>query len=591
MPLAQTLKLALRFSLREMRGGLSGFLIFLACIALGVAAIGGVNSVARSITAGVANAGPGAARRRYALRAQPARGDAGGARLPRRPRRGVATAPACARWRGWRTVPTRRWSRSRRSTTPIRSMARWRPSRRCRSEDLFGERDGVFGAAAPDLLFERLGLKLGDRIKLGSATFELRARLVTEPDAISDGFGFAPRLMISTGRACARPAWSSPAAWSSMPTRSACPPAPSEARIADIRDAGRRRISRRPAGRSARAATRRRRCPSNIERFSQFLTLVGLTALVVGGVGVANAVRAYLDGKRGVIATFKSLGASGGFVFAVYLVQILIIAGDRHRARPGARRADAVRGERRAVVGHSGAGAKAASIPARWRMAALFGLLVTLAFALLPLGRARDVPATALFREMGFGGRGLPRLAYVAAALGIALLLAALAIWFSGDRRIAAIFVGATIVRLPRAARRRHRWCNGWRAAQPARALDGAAARHRQHPSARRADAIGRAVARARPDAAGDAGADRRQSAPADLPAACRSGRRTSSSSTSRAAMSTRFADAGRQAGAGGQAGRGADAARPHHGAERRRRRRRSRCRRRAPGCCAATAA
>ena len=72
---------------------------------------------------------------------------------------------------------------------------------------------------------------------------------------------------------------------------------------------------------------------SNIERFSQFLTLVGLTALVVGGVGVANAVRAYLDGKRGVIATFKSLGASGGFVFTVYLVQILIIAGARHRDR------------------------------------------------------------------------------------------------------------------------------------------------------------------------------------------------------------------------------------------------------------------
>src|SRR5947208_15318807 len=53
--LPRTLRLAVRFSLREMRGGLSGFLIFLACIALGVAAIGGVNSVARSITAGVAN--------------------------------------------------------------------------------------------------------------------------------------------------------------------------------------------------------------------------------------------------------------------------------------------------------------------------------------------------------------------------------------------------------------------------------------------------------------------------------------------------------------------------------------------------------
>src|SRR5690606_29140773 len=65
---------------------------------------------------------------------------------------------------------------------------------------------------------------------------------------------------------------------------------------------------------------------SNIERFAQFLTLVGLTALVVGGVGVANAVRAYLEAKRGVIATFKSLGATGGFVFAVYLVQIMLIA-------------------------------------------------------------------------------------------------------------------------------------------------------------------------------------------------------------------------------------------------------------------------
>ncbi|TIU81488.1 MAG: ABC transporter permease, partial [Mesorhizobium sp.] len=53
----RTLRLALRFSLREMRGGLSGFMIFLACIALGVAAIGGVNSVAQAITAGVANQG------------------------------------------------------------------------------------------------------------------------------------------------------------------------------------------------------------------------------------------------------------------------------------------------------------------------------------------------------------------------------------------------------------------------------------------------------------------------------------------------------------------------------------------------------
>ena len=183
---------------------------------------------------------------------------------------------------------------------------------------------------------------------------------------------------------------------------------------------------------------------SNIERFSQFLTLVGLTALVVGGVGVANAVRAYLDGKRGVIATFKSLGASGGFVFLVYLVQIMLIAtlGIAIGLVVGAAMPYVAGALLSSVIPVP---AEGGLYPAALAMAALFGFLVTLAFALLPLGRARDVPATALFREMGFEGRGLPRLVYIAAAGLIALALAGVAVWFSDDRRIALIFVGATI--------------------------------------------------------------------------------------------------------------------------------------------------
>ena len=49
----------------------------------------------------------------------------------------------------------------------------------------------------------------------------------------------------------------------------------------------------------------------NVERFTQFLTIVGLTALLVGGVGVGNAVKSHLDRRREVIATMKALGASG----------------------------------------------------------------------------------------------------------------------------------------------------------------------------------------------------------------------------------------------------------------------------------------
>ena len=206
----------------------------------------------------------------------------------------------------------------------------------------------------------------GARIKLGSATFELRAKLVTEPDAASDGFGFAPRLMVSLdglARVRAGPA--------RQPGR-AC-----------LQGAARRAAERGGSGRDPRARraqnfprpagairTRTNAAPSlsaNIERFSQFLTLVGLTALVVGGVGVANAVRAYLDGKRGVIATFKSLGASGGFVFTVYLVQILIIAGIGIVLGLVLGALMPFAAQRGARLDHPGAGARAASIPARWR--------------------------------------------------------------------------------------------------------------------------------------------------------------------------------------------------------------------------------
>ncbi len=81
-----------------------------------------------------------------------------------------------------------------------------------------------------------------------------------------------------------------------------------------------------PAGRSARRTNASPALERNVERFTQFLTLVGLTALLVGGVGVANAVKSHLDRKRDVIATLKALGATGGRVFAIYLSQVLLLA-------------------------------------------------------------------------------------------------------------------------------------------------------------------------------------------------------------------------------------------------------------------------
>ncbi|WP_439501447.1 ABC transporter permease [Aminobacter ciceronei] len=435
------LPLAFRFAAREMRGGLRGFVIFLICIALGVAAIGGVNSVARAITAGVASEG-------QALLGGDIRFQLIQREATDKEKTFLESLGTVSHNAGMRSM-ARLEDGSDQSLVEAKAVDDAYPlygqlvtEPALPRAELFAERSGIFGAAAPDLLFERLNLKLGDRIKLGSATFELRAKLVTEPDAVSDGFGFAPRLLVSM-EGLSTSGLIQPGSLVEHAYKLRMPVGTSEAEVADVRERANAEFPE--AGWSVRTRTNAAPALSaNIERFTQFLTLVGLTSLVVGGVGVANAVRAYLDGKRGVIATFKSLGASGGFVLTVYLIQILLIAGlgIAIGLALGALMPFAASAALQSVIPVP---AEAGVYPAALAMAALFGVLVTLAFAILPLGRARDVPATALFREMGFEGRGLPRLVYIATALGIAAILAALAIWFAGDRRIATIFVGATI--------------------------------------------------------------------------------------------------------------------------------------------------
>jgi putative ABC transport system permease protein len=435
------LPLALRFALRELRGGLSGFLIFIACIALGVGAIGGVASVAQSIAASVASQGQTllGGDLRFELNQREAKPEE---------RTFLQSLGSVATSAGMRSM-ARRIDASDQALVEAKAVDGAYPlfgelltDPAMPPANLLGEKEGAFGAAAPDLLFDRLGLKVGDRVMLGDQVFQLRAKIVSEPDQISDGFGFAPRLLVSLDglRAAGliQPG--------SLVEHVYKVQLPAGARDADIRAIRDRSTAEFPeAGWSIR--DRGNAAPSlsaNIERFSQFLTLVGLTALVVGGVGVANAVRAYLDGKRGVIATFKSVGASGRLIFSIYLIQVLIIAAIGiviglviGAAMPF--------GASAALSAFIPVPAEVGLYPGPLALAAAFGVMVTLAFALLPLGRARDVPATALFREMGFEAQGWPRWHYLAAAAAIAFALALLAVWFSTDRRIAAIFVVSAV--------------------------------------------------------------------------------------------------------------------------------------------------
>src|SRR5262249_49481750 len=171
-------------------------------------------------------------------------------------------------------------------------------------------RDGAFGAAADPALLTRLDLTTGARITLGSAPIEIRAVLASEPDKLAGGIGFGPRLLVSDAalRASGLLQPGSVVRWHyrlRLPDKEA-------SALAGRAVAAGAKMEVPEAGWDVRS--RSNASPSleqNVDRFTQYLTLVGLTALLVGGVGVANAVKGHLDRRRDAIATLKALGATG----------------------------------------------------------------------------------------------------------------------------------------------------------------------------------------------------------------------------------------------------------------------------------------
>ncbi|MBV8108607.1 MAG: FtsX-like permease family protein [Hyphomicrobiales bacterium] len=303
------------------------------------------------------------------------------------------------------------------------------------------QREGAFGAAADPALLARLDLKPGTRITLGTAVIEIRAVLTSEPDKLAGGIGFGPRLLVSETalRASGLLQPGSVVRWHyrlRLPDNDATDTvvrAVTAAAQAQLPEAGWEVRSRANASPSLER---------NVERFTQYLTLVGLTALLVGGVGVANAVKGHLDRRREVIATLKALGATGARVFGIYLTQVLMLAG--LGALPGL----AIGAALPFLIAWTFGTVLPLPIapalhPGELALALVYGLLTAAAFALWPLGRAHDVPVSALFRDEVASDLRWPRRRYIVATVLLGCTLAMLAVELAYDRRIAAMFVAA----------------------------------------------------------------------------------------------------------------------------------------------------
>jgi putative ABC transport system permease protein len=422
------LRLALRFARRELRGGFQGFRIFFLCLLLGSAAISGVESLSDSFLTGLQDQG------------QVLLGGDVSVNLVHRPATAKEQAFLNVQGRVSQTLSMRAmaYARDNRARQLVELKAvdgRWplfgaptfTPAQDLR-DVIACEDDGVCGAAAEQSLLDRLHVRRGDLVKLGNATFRIMAVLDSEPDRISTGFTLGPQLLISA-RGLPATGLVTPESLVDYTYRIALKNAgndPTQSRAAITAFRALAQSAFPDAGWNIRdrsdAAPGIKRF---VEQLTMFLTLVGLVALGVGGVGAGQAILAFLDRKRADIAILKTLGASGGFVFLVFFLQVMMVAvlATTMGAALGAALPFAavwVYGSRLPVPPSFGL------YPVPLLLSLAFGLLSAVAFAVPPLSRARTVPPASLFRDLvapeKAEGQNFYRAISALAAIGIAAL-------------------------------------------------------------------------------------------------------------------------------------------------------------------------
>lgn len=451
--------LAFRLALREMRGSISRFRVFLLALALGVAAIAAVGSVAEAMRAGVASNSrslhggdleassthtpPAAA----VLQAMRQAGTTSSIITMRAMLAGMQQDSTSSEGGGnaeTGTPSTRRLVlvRAVDDAWPLIGNVGMTPQQPL--DTALAVEDGRPGILADASAMRLLGLEIGDTARLGGVEVILRGILESEPDR-SIGFGqLAPHVLISRAGLDA----------TGLNTEGALvthrvrllldnPVAENSARLEALTS----RLQQLAEGSQTRIRTHRQAAPgfaTFIARTETFLTLVGLTALLIGGLGVASAVRAWLAARMTVIATLKCLGASGPFVFRLYLIQILILAmlgiaiglGIAILAPPLVRLA---------LAGVLPVPMETGIYPQPLLTAAGFGLLTTLAFAVWPLGQARLVRPAQLFRSLVTPPTGRPQPVYIVICMTSALALAVLTALTTTDIVLAVSFAGGVL--------------------------------------------------------------------------------------------------------------------------------------------------
>ncbi len=427
-----SLRMASRFARREMRGGLRGFRLFLACLALGVAAIAAVGSVRSAIEGGLQREGAallgGTAELdftyRFATLDERAWIDA---RSPQ--------VSEIVEFRSMAVVGD--GAEAVRALTQVKGVDDLYPlvgtmvlDPEMPLETALADKNGSPGAVMERALSDRLGMVPGDTFMLGTKEFHLSAVILREPDSAASGFALGPRTLLRTDSLDGA-GLLTPGTLYNSKYRMLLPP------DTDL-DQLKRAATSRFENSGMRWTDARNGAPGVsrfVERLTAFLVLVGLSGLAVGGVGVSAAVRSYLNGKTEVIAILRALGADRATIFQTYFIQIglLSLLGVAIGVVIGAV-APLIFAP--LISARLPIPAAFAIYPQPLAEAAMYGLLTAFAFTLWPLARSENIRAATLFRDAWEGAARFPAPRYIVVVALTVVLLVGLAGWFNGSWRL-----------------------------------------------------------------------------------------------------------------------------------------------------------
>ena len=291
------------------------------------------------------------------------------------------------------------------------------------------------GAVVAPLLLERLKLRVGDRIKIGESTFEIRGVIEQEPGS-GGGFRLGPRVFIARSEVEATG-------------------------LVGFGSRARRRILLRVREGAMEGVVQSLRSDlkgqlvnvnsykdaqqnlnEQFARTENYLSLTGLIVLVLGGIGVSSVTRVFIEQKRASIAVLKCIGGTGGQILAAYLAQVLVLG------LAGSLLGVALAGLALLFAGQYFAQSLPANMSYQLSSGAVIqgmglGMLISLLFSALPLLRIRHIKPNMLLREdEGSTQSRKPDVVRWLTGALVILGLMILSSWQAGSLRIGLIFLG-----------------------------------------------------------------------------------------------------------------------------------------------------